>query len=386
MKATIAVVRAYGSARQHGEHPRQAPPGSPITLPGFPKRPWFSSVTLGEPVPWVLDAVRVRRVFAKTALTGDFGRAQTGRGPRDQIDQMLLDPTVGPNADDWDWWTTITCEREVDLPDDEWAQMPFIWISWPRAEELARDARRDIGGVIDLIAASVYGTVPNVIDSGPVVDGVCFRRAGKTPFELPTATLGQVSVSVTTPPDRIDLSRLSRQLRRSRPALQTLHTAVYWWARAIEEPDDRSRFIFQFAALEILTNRLARAAQEAVLPQLRYFAFGETSILPAALTARVDGDLAGRFALTALLLAPTTATEDTRAFEELKRMRDGVAHGGVDLDTALPSADRLLSRYLPLALAYLAHGQKPRIARGAASQDRPSRSGSKAGRPPANGE
>jgi len=385
MKATIAVARAYGSASRYGDAPRQAPRGSPITLVNFPKTPWLTSVTLGEPVLWVLDAVRVRRVFARTALTGAFGRAQSGQGPREQIDEMLLDPMIGPNADDWNWWTTITCERELDLPDDEWTQMPFMWISWSRAEELAQDARRDLGDVVDLIAASVSGLVPNVIDSSPVVDGVCFRRAGKTPFQLPTVTAGTPTVSVASPLERLDVTQLTRQLRRGRPALQQLHTVAYWWARAIGEADDWRRFMFQFVALEILTNKLAKAAQEAVLPQLRYLALGQASIPPAALTAN-DGDLSGRFAVAALLLAPTTAVEDTREFERLKQARDRVAHGSADLGTALPSADRLLGRYLPLALEYLARGKEPTISNDSTSRGRASRSRGKTGRLPKDAE
>lgn len=236
MKATIAVVRAYGSACRYGDAPREAPGGSPITLANFPKKPWRTSVTLGEPVPWVIDAARMRRVFARTALTGVFGRAQSGQGPREPIDQMLVDPTIGPNADDWNWWTTITCERQVDLPDDEWSAMPFLWISWPRAEELAQEARLELDGVVDWIAASVSGLALNVIDSAPVVDGVCFRAVGKAPFQLPTLSVGVPTVWVSSPLDHLDLAPLTRQLRRGRPALQQLRTVAYWWSTQSERP------------------------------------------------------------------------------------------------------------------------------------------------------
>jgi hypothetical protein len=192
-----------------------------------------------------------------------------------------------------------------------------------------------------------------VIEAAPIVNGVCFRAEGKVPFQLPTVSLGTPTLSVTSPQDHLDLAQLERLHRRGRTALQQLEPVAYWWARGVEESDEWKRFVFQFVALEVLANRFAKTARKVVIPRLRHLAMGELSGLPVPLVARADQDVTGKFALVASLLAPSEAVEDTHEFQRLKRVRDGIAHGGVEVGTALPSPDRLLRRYLQLALEFV---------------------------------
>lgn len=352
MKASVAVVRAYGTTGYYGQGPRETPADSPILLSRFPKKPWTTRVAVGDAVPWVLEACRLGRVITRTALTGAFGRAQRGEDDR-EIRALLADATVGPNADDWAWWVTIMCEKPVDVPDDEWLDRPYFWISPTVTDDLAAEARREIGSTLDVVAATIAGGIRNVVDSRPTIDALYFRAPGRPGFPPLKVTLGTPTITVSSPASSLDMQELRQRLRESRPALVELKSAAYWWARSIEEPDDWKRFDFQFLALEILVNKLAKVAQERVVPTMVVATPDSTDpVPPSILSDRVA--LAGKFALVALLLSPSGAKADAEAFGELADVRNRLSHGDLPVDAPLPhtDAERLLRTYFPLALAF----------------------------------
>ena len=354
MKASVVVARAYGTQGYYGQGPRETPGESPIVLPRFPKKPWSTTVALGDAVPWVLDACRLGRVITRTALTGSFGRAQSGEDDR-EVRALLADPSVGPNPDDWSWWITITCERTIEVRDDEWLERPYFWISPTVAGDLAAQARHDVGSALDVIAATIAGRVRNVVDSRPVIDAIYFRGQDRPGFPPLKVTMGTPTISVSSPASSLDVKDLGRALRDSRAALGGLGTVAYWWARSIEEPDEWKRFDFQFLALEILTNKLAKAAQQSVLPTLVAETSNGSDAVPSSIVSeRVT--LAGKFAFVALLLSPASAMSDTADFERLAEVRNQLSHGALPLGSPLPHADAegLLRKFLPLALSHAA--------------------------------
>lgn len=261
VNASVVLVRAYGTHGYYGRGPRETPEESPIVLPNFPKKPWTTTVALGDAIPWVLEACRLGRVITRTALTGSFGRAQSGDDDR-EVRALLADPSVGPNRDDWSWWVTIMCERRVEVPDDDWLERPYFWISPTVAGDLADHARREIDSALDVLAATIAGCVRNVVDSRPVIDALYFRAPDRPAFPPLKVTMGTPTISVSSPASSLDVKGLGRALRDSRAALGQLRSVAYWWARSIEESDDWKRFDFQFLALEILTNKLAKGRPE----------------------------------------------------------------------------------------------------------------------------
>jgi hypothetical protein len=312
-------------------------------------------VDLGDAVPWVLDACRLGRVITRTALTGAFGRAQSGEDDR-EVRALLADPNVGPNRDDWSWWITITCEKPIEVPDDDWLERPYFWISPTVADDLAAEARRDLGSTLDVVAATIAGRIRNVVDSRPVVDGLYFKATDRPAFPPLKVTMGTPTVSVSSAASSLDGKDLGRALRESRAALGGLGTVAYWWARSIEEPDEWKRFDFQFLALEVLTNKLAKAAQKSVLPTLMAATSnGSNAVPPSIVSERVT--LAGKFALVALLLSPASAMSDTADFERLAEVRNQLSHGAIPLGSPLPhiDAEGLLRKFVPLALSHAAN-------------------------------
>lgn len=353
MKASIVLARAYGMQGYYGQGPRETPRDSPIVLPRFPKKPWTTTVALGDAVPWVLDACRLGRVITRTALTGSFGRAQSGEDDR-EVRALLANPGVGPNRDDWSWWITIMCDSPVEVPDDEWLDRPYFWISPTVADDLAANARREIGSTLDVVAATIAGRVRNVVDSRPVIDALYFRAPNRPGFPPLKVTMGTATLSVSSPASSLDVKELGKALRNSRPALSELRSVAYWWARSIEEPDEWKRFDFQFLALEILTNKLAKSAQTSVLPTLKAETSNGSAVPPSIVSERVT--LAGKFAFVALLLSPASAVSDTAAFERLAVVRNELSHGALPLGSPLPhsEADGLLRKFVPLALSHAA--------------------------------
>ncbi|MDP9245358.1 MAG: hypothetical protein M3O64_01785, partial [Chloroflexota bacterium] len=119
MKATLSVVRAYGSTTRWGRLPREIPAGSPIVLGNYPKG-WTTSIHFGVPPAWVLKGERIRQVYARTVLRGQFLPTQRNYD-RQAIEAMIADESIGPIVEQWDHWLTIACDQVVNVPDSEWS-------------------------------------------------------------------------------------------------------------------------------------------------------------------------------------------------------------------------------------------------------------------------
>jgi hypothetical protein len=146
-----------------------------------------------------------------------------------------------------------------------------------------------------------------------------------------------------------------RQLEASSPV--DLGTPLYWWAHALEEVDDRARFLFAFAAMEVLINTMAKIARARVAKTLIEQAKAMGQSLPEELIHEDNRSrLTVRFAFLAYLLEPACAAEDALIFQDLKDFRDRTSHGSARLDERPPctTLERLGRRYFALTIAYLA--------------------------------
>ena len=300
------------------------------------------------------------RVMVRTLVDGRFGRANGGTDPH-AIDTELEDPAIGPHPEEWDWWVTIACERGQSVPDDEWTQRPFLWLEWATAEKIAAHAQSEAGQGIDHIAAIIASGVTNAMRSGPVLDRVIFRARRRRPFILPTFGMRGVTVSAGSP-TAFDARSLRPLFQNARVSHNRLRSAAYWWARALEESDERKRFLFGFLVLKILANTLAPIAHAAVSPTLTA-ADGVVVDAPDGVVMPMKRvPLAVKFQLMAAYLGRDDAAEDTAGFIRLKKARDEVAHGRALLTKELPhrEAARLVNKYMSLAIA---HKLKPHDAR-----------------------
>lgn len=335
MKATLSVVRAYGTHAGYGRDPRETPPGSPVIVNDYPKKAWTTTISLGAPEAWVLDAEGLSQAALRTIFTGEFGRAQ--KGDSDATASIAgLRRTLGPTGGEWRWWVTIASERFEDVPDDEWLDLPLVWVSPRVTEGLAVDAREATGRGIDALAALIGSTLPNAITGGPAVDRVFLRAPGRQAFPLLTISALPPSVH-TSSPEPIDVTSLGSSISRFRPALGRLQTVLYWWARSIEEDDNWRRYQFQFLALEVLANKFKREDGDLAVVRRR-------GLRPA----NERHTLAEKFAIMAQSLAPATANDDIAQFAMLKKKRDLMSHGQLAVGAQLPTdvAGRLLSRYM----------------------------------------
>ena len=352
MDFKVAVVRVFGSRSHYGTEPRESATGSPTSLKDFPHPPWQTTVTLGPPVDWVLEAQRMSLVMVRTTLDGRFGRANGGSEPR-AIDVELDDSAIGPHAEEWNWWVTIACERDRSVPDDEWTQRPFLWLEWAKAKKIAAHAQAEAGHGIDHVAAIIASGATNAMHSGPVLDRVIFRARSRRPFILPTIGVVGATLSVGSP-TAFDARPLGPLFQNARVSHNRLRSAAYWWARASEEADEQKRFLFGFLVLEILANKLAPIADAAVSPVLTA-ADGVVVDAPDGVVLPVKRvPLAVKFQLMAAYLGRNDEAEDTAGFMRLKKARDAFAHGEALLTKELPhrEAARLMNKYMTLAIAH----------------------------------
>jgi hypothetical protein len=358
MKVAVAVTRAYGTNGGYGGKPRETPGGSPIMLRNYPRRRWHTTVTLGDAVPWVIEAARLSRAAALSVLTGTLGRAQTGEPEaRARFEALLDSPELEPTAQVWRWWVTISCERDFEVPDDhEFLKFPYVWLDPAQTDRLRDEASSSLGRSMDLIAATIGGSLPNSIDSAPAIDDVFFRAEGRRAFRQLKFIMGTPTVSVSSPLSGVDIPDLAGELKKTKAA-EGLQSVAYWWARSIEEKDDWKRFMFQFAGLDILTNKLAERAFRIVRPNLRVQdGPGDGTAVPLSVIAFERMPLAGRFGLVALVLSPETAVDDTAVFTEVAEQRNSLYHGESRAAPLTAEAGSLLTRYVPLALRFAAGG------------------------------
>lgn len=348
VKATLSAVRAYGTHAGYGEKPREMTTDSPVVLRAYPRRRWTTTISFGAPEAWVLNAEGLAQAALRTLFTGEFGRAQKGDPVALEKVQQLRQ-TFGPTGEEWRWWVTIACERDQEVPEDDWLDLPFVWVSPRLTDQLAAGARDETGRALDALVALIGATLPNSITGGPALDRVFMRATDRQAFALLTPTVLPPSIQMSSR-EPADVSRLGSALRRLRPELDRLESSMYWWARSIEERDHWRQFQFQFLGLEILTAKLERQARQAVIPTLRG-GRGTAGVVPPQLVGERLSILS-QFALVALMLSPATASHDVEVFAELKRTRDQLSHGDLPLRAELPTgpAAELLARYVARAL------------------------------------
>jgi hypothetical protein len=174
-----------------------------------------------------------------------------------------------------------------------------------------------------------------------------------------TASFGAAALLVRAfPKDLADL--VKRYLSVSRRAGGVDLTSVYGLLRAAVDgrTEPLRAFVAAWSALEIFVNKVFGLYDRIWFDRLTA---GHTAVETAPFSGLRDvmkgkHRLTDKFTVIAIVLDSAAAITDIAAFDELKRARDKLFHGGVPEDTHLP-ADRVLSltrKYLRLHVERLA--------------------------------
>jgi hypothetical protein len=276
------------------------------------------------------------------------------------------------------WFLTFMIEKHVDVDDSEISPDRFQWITPEQADQVAKDFQSHASTAFDLLAP--YSTIainPLFLEDLLVDDQVFILAEGRQPLRWPfwRAVGGEAELSLGYP--ELDVGRLDAVLgaaaKLSTQQRSWLESSSYWYLRTLRERDPWKQFVWGFAALEILCNKVARTHYNNVIDSLARNASNasqqETS---RAAIARLIGQdsvervsLVSRFATMALALSLETATEDVDKFARVKKIRDKISHGERirEEDLARGQCRELLERYMTRAMEWqLGLNRSPLIA------------------------
>src|SRR5262249_12447037 len=149
-----------------------------------------------------------------------------------------------------------------------------------------------------------------------------------------------------------------------------LEIVIPWWLTALREEDPWKAFMQLFTGLELLHTSLVRryygrVTQSPSVRTANQAALQRSPVLAALwetdpktkrswVCARKDLSDRGEFAVLALALFPAQADADFATFDQIKSLRNAVAHGSRTIaQTSFPVSDvrELFQRYLDAALA-----------------------------------
>ena len=148
-------------------------------------------------------------------------------------------------------------------------------------------------------------------------------------------------------------------------ALEWLDLVTPWWLAGLREQDQWRAFVQLFTGLELLHKRLARRYYGRVVVSERVITSDRatrqyTPVLSVLFDAtgrnvrsRRDLHQRGEFAVVALALFPLEADADFAIFENIRDLRNDVAHGDKTISlTTFPVSElrSLFGRYLDAAI------------------------------------
>lgn len=137
-----------------------------------------------------------------------------------------------------------------------------------------------------------------------------------------------------------------------------------WHLHAYNEHDRFRRFLWSYIGLEIIANSIAKAGRYAAIRKLDQANLGENVIQellwpPDVRDADPNRSVRFRFALSASVLSPETASTDVAEFKKINDYRNGI-HGRLSVSEDPPPAFHLFDRYSAPAVAFLSSTVDPR--------------------------
>lgn len=209
----------------------------------------------------------------------------------------------------------------------------YLWADLDEVRRLAQPFQDEVAERFEFLTAAALAGLGDLRLDRAVASSnrALFLAHGKGPVFWPEATAGEVSVSVGRQWTSLPLSDLEdavAAIRRARPQdIDLVRSAARWLAAALREREDALRkFLFAFFGLEVLAGKYARLNGRRLIDQLAAPLQGvpvDELVWPKERDSDFPGrNLVFRFALMAIALSPTTASDDVAAFKSLSRQRN----------------------------------------------------------------
>lgn len=361
--ATARWARVYGSTHVYGEE-RTDPIGKPLVAPDFPAAGDQGLVWLGAVPSWLPEARWRREAIRPARLRTAFGFAD-GKSMNELI-QEQLDTLQRPSFEDRAWYVTVAVEREVGLRQPQsGGPEQHEWLEIEDADKLADEFRAEFAAPLNVLAATVESRlgIPGLFEQVVLEDELYFFAPDRPPLSIPQLNFQARPISIKmsgTAATLADLEQRVAELGAEWPNAMQLSRPLHWYLAAMRSRDPWNRFLWAFLALEILTNKLAPRYRTRVLETFSFESGDDAEgVAGTALGSLVPQQerlsLAGKFAILALGLSPSTAKSDMTVFASVTKARHELAHGQITDPAELPD-----SGALDLARRYLNHALQAR--------------------------
>jgi len=370
----LCVWRIFGVTRAFTD--RQSDRGWSASSAG-PVPDSAISVTIGEVPEDVAEAIRFGRVISLFALETMFGNEHAAKSMEEReayaaeaLERQDLSEVIRGTYPTW-----ITVELSRSEPMMVRPDFRHLWAS--DHEAMLRSMRAfeaDAATALDLATARLLPALGDRLQPAKLA----FRRLsayalvpGRPGFSVPALSGGVGYAQVAgkgwddLPFDAVEaaITGSSRFPARDKNLLE--HPARWLWA-ALAETDNLRRFLFAFLGLEVLANKASKALKQVVAANLEQeLGFPVEQLLwPSPKEADSPWrNLAFNFAISAVHLARSSAGPDIDKFQELARVRNGLAHGRWNSgdEDKLPAweAIELLMRYVALLAEAESAGRLP---------------------------
>lgn len=361
MNICMKCIRVYGSKSYYGRSVRQTTKESPVVLNSYPQNAEVSRIFFGSLADELAQAFSIQRAFGNAALSSYFGGKRSNLRDADKEIIQLSSEKCRFKVENWNYFITISVERQVELDESDVSSSEVIWIDIEKAQKLEDEFFTYARPFLERLASQVSLGLSIEFFRTVVKEGVFFFSESRVPFGLPRYSTGGTTVGLSHGEEEIDLlsinNRLNAFMKLTRTELDALDKSYFWYLQSLRESDTWKAYVAAFLAIEILTHKLGKRHYEGIVNSM-----SSMSNRPDINESRCDAirgiipplkhlPLAGKFAIVAMALVPESADDDLATFMRLKESRDKIAHGSAADTDSLPlsEAQALLFKYLKAA-------------------------------------
>ena len=358
---TAWLVRIYGTRDQYGAEPRKEPSGSPLVYADYPDAGDRVMVFFGSVPEELVEAERARRAIGRVMLDGVLGGRWSDLSPQERIDAAMAEDETVP-FQDHNWYVGIALQRSLEVEEFE-SMIDLVFP--PDAMALGDTMAEELHDDMDLLAAVASAFVDESLFRELVLDDRVYLFAeGRRPAGVPVFS-GSAEGQLTRTGEALeqldrDIEALGKLDVRRASQATWLARAAHWRMQALLELDPWKKFLWSFTALEVLSHKIGDQYWSHVVERLQWDgddnpASARLEALSELVWVKERAPLAAKFAIVAIVLFPTTATDEVKAFRRLKRARDELAHGALREEGDLPVGEvtDLLGRCVAAAVRRL---------------------------------
>lgn len=377
MKVTLMYVKVFGLEDQYGKKPRTPLPDSPITIEDYPKKDDIAEIHLGSIPNYILRAYQTRRAIGKYELSFLAPNPEfIGKTPDEIIELILSRNPSSFGVERWNWYITLIIRRDIDIVSDcNLLKRKYFWLDPFVAKDRESSFSKEISAYIRYIELYL-GVIDSTFIKETVLESVFFFSDNRVPFGLPKTSSSAHGIVIRTQED-FPLTQLQNNLKTMKELIKQygeLKSAIHWYIEAHKEADTWKKYFWLFQSLEIFTAKLStrffhtvRENREKLSSLIAHMDIDNRErkdeldkLMDPKLTLKEFNHLKlwTKFLVVSLQLRPETVKEDIKIFQKVKRIRNQMAHGVLDLEEETiysnqRNLEMLIRKYLSTLLNYI---------------------------------